>query len=123
MKILVTGSRLWTDRALIKEALIACTPTIVVHGGYVGADMIANAVAQGDLHIAKVRIIQPDHLFARQHTPAEPIDQCLAFPLPKSRGTWDMITRCVNAGIPVEVFGNADDDTRYRTLVRKFATR
>ena len=31
------------------------------------------------------------------------IDVCLAFPGPRSRGTWDMVRRCLKAGIPVVV--------------------
>jgi hypothetical protein len=31
-------------------------------------------------------------------------DLCIAFPMPSSRGTWDMIRRAADAGIPVRIY-------------------
>jgi hypothetical protein len=115
MKVLITGSRHWTDRTLIETALRDAGATVVVHGGCVGADMIAHALALGTLRLSpkNVRIypakweehgrkagpIRNQEMLDKEHTRREPIDAYLAFPLPESVGTHDMIRRCKKAGI------------------------
>lgn len=114
MKVLVTGSRDWQDRLAIQDALRDCGATFVVHGDAKGADWIANEVAKSlGLDVARF----PANWNGRGKT-AGPyrnrlmFDMCqpelvLAFPLPSSRGTWDMVKYAESKGCPVIV------DTRY----------
>jgi hypothetical protein len=124
MRILVTGSRNWTDISSITEALnrqwyeanAKGERMTVVHGAYVtGADRIARDWAltyrspsvQEEPHQARWRT---------QGSAAGPIrnqemvdagaDICLAFPLGESRGTRDCMRRAVKAGIPVINYGD-----------------
>lgn len=117
MRLLITGSRDWTDKDTIESAMLAATWHIdnrhaitVVHGNARGADTLAAQVA------AK-------HGFAIEAHPAD-WDQhgrgagairnlemaragahiCLAFPLGESRGTHMMIGMAREAGIPVFIF-------------------
>ncbi len=46
MKILVTGSRGWTNRSLIANELLSREPTMVVEGGAKGADRITRQIAE-----------------------------------------------------------------------------
>ncbi len=50
MRILITGSRNWTDKAVISLGLTSQVPdileTTIVHGGARGADMLADEVAR-----------------------------------------------------------------------------
>lgn len=52
MRILVTGSRTWTDRAVIRQAIVeelasqGGTRHVIVHGGALGADSYADAIAR-----------------------------------------------------------------------------
>lgn len=121
MRILVTGSRDWTDVQAIEQALYEVThdhegfhcglSVVVVHGNCRGADAIAGGAA---------------HLCARANTEAHPAenhgswpscgprrnahmvslgaDICLAFPMPGSKGTWDLIRKAADEGIPVRIF-------------------
>src|SRR5258706_7204811 len=46
--VIVTGSREWTDRAVIRAHLADFPPgTLVLHGGALGADAIADSEARG----------------------------------------------------------------------------
>jgi hypothetical protein len=131
MRIIVTGGRAWTCRPTIEAAprkpAAAPGPHILVHGGAKGADQIAAAVA-GELgwtvegHDADwTAPCTPDC----RHTPRRrrggstycPVaglrrnqlmadlgaDLALAFFRSghANRGTWDMVQRGVQAGIPV----------------------
>jgi hypothetical protein len=117
MRILVTGSRNWTDREAIAEALLAVrdnqaptrsTVMELVHGDCpTGADNIADRWAR--TWGWKVEPHPAD--WNRYGRKAGPIrnqqmvdlgaDVCLAFPLSDSRGTYDCMTRAKAAGIPV----------------------
>jgi hypothetical protein len=44
-RVLVCGSREWTDRALIEQVLRAHGPAVIVHGAVRSADRIAGSVA------------------------------------------------------------------------------
>jgi hypothetical protein len=46
-RVLVCGSRGWSDRALIERILLANGPAVIVHGAARGADRIAGEVARG----------------------------------------------------------------------------
>lgn len=108
MKVLVTGSRDWVNRAAIEEGFDILEPTLVIHGNGKGADWIAAAVAATrNLDIACF----PAN-WNRRGPAAGPYrnrlmydlmqpDAVLAFPLPQSRGTVDMITYAESQGCGV----------------------
>lgn len=110
-RVLITGSRNWTDEAPIRE-LIDSLPSdaIVIHGNAPGADLIANrlSLARG-LHVKAWQAAW--HRFGRDAGPMRNqrmVDEgkpteAHAFPLPGSRGTWDCVRRCEAAGVPVTV--------------------
>lgn len=115
MKILVTGSRKWRDLEAIKFMLLELKPTILVHGRARGADACAHFAAE-DIGGIEVRPYAADwvkygmqagpirnqQMLDYEHQKREPIDICLAFPQRDSIGTWDMVKRCLQAGIKVE---------------------
>lgn len=132
-RILITGSREWTDEASIFKAIDEHHPRggakfVVVHGDCPsGADALARKLCryhywQAEPHPAKWdESCGPDchHMRFRNGRPnfscAGPVrnqlmvdlgaDICLAFPLPGSRGTWDCMGRAEAAGIEVVNLG------------------
>ena len=114
MRVLVTGSRDWQDRLAIQDALTACGATFVVHGDAKGADWIANEVAKSlGLDVARFpanwngRGKAAGPYRNRQMFDICKPDLVLAFPLPQSRGTLDMMAYAESQGCPVIA------DTRY----------
>lgn len=112
MKVLVTGSRHWKDRQAIEEGFRQIPPTLVIHGDAIGADTIANAVAAT---LGIDRAIFPAN-WSGHGKAAGPIrnrlmfdttqpDVVLAYPLPDSCGTWDMVEYARSKGCPVLVYG------------------
>jgi hypothetical protein len=117
-RVLVCGSRDWRDPTPIQHALAelqaAWGSFEVVDGGARGADTLARQIAQ-DLNLP-VREFPAD--WERYGKAAGMIrnqkmlddlleaDQrlVLAFPLPQSRGTRDMIRRAEKAGVETRVF-------------------
>jgi hypothetical protein len=123
-RILITGSRDWTDRETIARALSDAirsyhqhNPLTLVHGACpTGADKIADELwrswmfrcdlAEPDMHEAD---------WATHGKAAGPIrnahmvslgaDICLAFPLGVSRGTRNCMRLAREAGIPVVEYG------------------
>lgn len=121
MRVLITGSRRWTDQATIETALREAAADLhprtvtVVHGAcpYGGADIIAAAI--GD---RLGFVVEPHPAAWQEHGKAAgPLrnqemvdlgaDVCLAFPDADSRGTWDCVRRADAAGIPVIVDSGA----------------
>jgi SLOG family YspA-like protein len=111
MKVLVTGSRDWSAQWVIRERLKEAQPTTVVEGGQTGADRIAREIATAD----GVDVVTYWANWKRHGKAAGPIrnqkmllrerpDLVLAFPLPSSRGTWDMVKQAKAAGIQVKAF-------------------
>ena len=118
MRILVTGSRNWTDRWAMEGALgevIGGDPAVILHGDADGADALASYIiiewakdcgiwglerfpADWDKHGKAAGPIRN----AQMLTEGKP-DICLAFPLPGSKGTWDMIRKANEAGIEVRI--------------------
>lgn len=117
MRIIVTGSRHWRDGVTIAKALMAAQGDelgwnmALVQGCASGADAIARALAK---HLDwKVEDFWPDYAalpFAEankvrnQAMVDSGADLCLAFPTPRSRGTWDCVRRAKEAGIEVKTF-------------------
>ncbi len=113
MRILVTGSRDWTDREAVWSALNEhATPgATVVHGDCpTGADHLAKQWCSTQPDIVE----SPHPANWKEHgRAAGPIrnqqmvnlgaDLCLAFPLGASRGTRDCMRRAEGAGIPLRV--------------------
>lgn len=122
-RVLVTGSRRWSDAAALEAALVQAWDEalaagfdgmVVVHGGCpTGADRLAWEWAS--------RVDVPVEVFAAdwdRHGPAAgPLRNqamvdagavvALAFPLGRSAGTRDCMRRAERAGIPVRVIDGA----------------
>lgn len=105
LKVLITGSRDWNDRAIITTQIRALEPTLVIHGDALGADSIADAVAMSEgIDVVKF----PANWNGRGKGAGPwrnrlmfdliPPDVVLAFPLPQSRGTIDMIEYAEDQG-------------------------
>jgi hypothetical protein len=118
-KVLVTGSRNWSDRQVVAEALLAARDSAVVNGS--GQMVLVHGAAPGADSIAAElaarwgwRVEAHPALWSELGKAAGPIrnsemvalgaDVCLAFPLPHSRGTLDCMRRAEEAGIPVWEF-------------------
>lgn len=116
MRILICGSRNFTDRDAIVRALEVQPiwpvgpETIIVHGAARGADTLAGEVAkQFGFHVEAHPADWKQHGKAagpirNQEMLDSGVDVVLAFPLGESRGTWDMVRRARAAGVPVCVF-------------------
>lgn len=122
MRILITGSRDWTDRDTIRTALgetahtawlergEAMSDHTVVHGAAAGADAIAAWLAT--MVGMKVEAHPADWAtcgkaaggIRNQRMVDLGADVCLAFPLRGSRGTWDCVRRAQVARIPVVIY-------------------
>lgn len=128
MRLLVCGSRTWTDRNAIARELIALAPDVVIHGAAAGADKIAGDVAYqwGIDERRTLRILSYPADWNLDGNAAGPIrnarmladgkpDRGLAFgPLWKRvdrsglagvpfkhSGTGDMVAKMLRAGLPV----------------------
>lgn len=118
MKVLVTGSRDWRDEPMVLEALQKVGVTMLIHGAARGADIIAARAAR-TLGLPEDAIrgypadwamygraaggIRNSQMIREEHLPSNPIDICIAFPLPTSIGTHDMMRKALAAGIHVWV--------------------
>jgi hypothetical protein len=130
---MVTGSRDWTDRALLKRWLLTIVPPgahTLVHGGARGADLIAASLTidlgwSEEPHPAAwtapcERECPSGHrrlngnMSGSSYCPdagkrrnQEMVDSrpdlVIAFPTARSVGTWDAVRRARKAGIRVEV--------------------
>lgn len=122
MKVLICGSRRWTDREAIQKVIDGLDPgTTVIHGAATGADSIAGELAgacglgvlafpagwdeHGECHcpptLPYCRAAGPRR--NRQMLEEGKPDRVVAFPLSGSKGTADMIRQARGRGIPVEV--------------------
>ncbi len=109
-RVIVCGSRTWTDRAPIAAVIAGLGPDItVVHGGCRGADMLAaHHATAAELHLADWDKYGKKAGPIRNQQMADlGADLCVAFSdQPITPGTRDMITRAKQAGIPVWVVGH-----------------
>ncbi len=116
LRIIVTGSRHWTDRQAIAGALAEAEDGSSVkeitpcHGDAPGADTMAGEIAE---HYGwRVEVFRAD--WSKHGNAAGPernarmvesgADIALAFPYHVSPGTWDCIRRCVAAGIHTRIY-------------------
>lgn len=109
-RILVTGSRDWTDHSAVIEALQKHGPGTLVHGDCRGLDRSAARIAQElgwPVEAWPANWIDEGPAAGpkrNQRMVNAGADVCLAFPLAYSKGTWDCVRRAEAAGIPVFVF-------------------
>ncbi len=92
-RLVVTGSREWTDRAAVEEALRRLPVGRLAHGACVwgGLDEIADEVGKAlgwDVQGYPVRDGEWPTARNIRMVDAELPDIVLAFPLPGSKGTW-----------------------------------
>lgn len=135
LRILVTGSRNWTDRDAIARALFDALAAyareairempVLVHGGARGADTIADQVWRERMlwaELADPEIHRADwERYGRRAgmvRNAEMVNAgatvCLAFPLGDSPGTRGCIRLAEKAGIPVVVHEGVPAHDRQR---------
>lgn len=119
-RILVTGSRNWTDREAIRFALLETTRAfgldfVLVHGDCpTGADAIAAEIWQDmggkcEAHPANwVKYGRAAGPIRNQQMVDLGADACLAFPMGDSRGTRGCMCMAAVAGIPVTNFGDKE---------------
>jgi hypothetical protein len=109
MRVLITGSRSWTDREKIRAELEALpSDATIVHGHCKsGADAIADAIA----HELRLKVERHPADWNKYGKSAGPIrntemvntkpDLCIAFRMPGvSNGTDDCVRKAKAAGIP-----------------------
>ena len=110
VRVLVCGSRTWNDLPTITSVLTSLRPSVVIHGGALGADSLGGMAAW----IMKVPIERYPADWKTHGKAAgairnqEMLDKgkpqlVLAFWDGVSRGTKDMIDRAERAGVPVYV--------------------
>lgn len=118
-RVLISGSRRWLDESAIKRVIDALGPNdVVIHGGAVGADMIADkfARARGLIVESYPANWEQDGDKAGPKRNQRMLEQSKSteahtFPLNGSKGTWDMIRRLRAAEIPTQIYGaGADED-------------
>lgn len=118
MRVLVCGSRTWTDQYPILWALRALRidyreELVVIEGGAAGADTCAREAADR-LSVWRQQFPADWQRYGKAAGPIRnqqmlddaPIDVVLAFvdkPLAESAGTADMVARAESAGVPVYV--------------------
>lgn len=112
MKILVTGSRDWTDRKTLQDALreYNAADNILIEGGAKGADRIAREFAE-DCVWSIMTVLAQWEKYGKSAGPTrnrEMLDMqpdiVLAFPTKDSKGTIDCINQAIWRQIPVEIY-------------------
>src|ERR1017187_7880912 len=119
MRVLICGDRNWNQAGPILDALMAQDDvTLVIDGAARGADTIGHQVAEAMDFPTKQFPADWD----QYHKAAGPIrnqqmltegkpDLVLAFhnDITKSKGTRDMLKRCIKAGIPFALYPDGQD--------------
>lgn len=111
MRLLVCGSRTWSDRAMIRQVISDLSPSVVIDGGARGADRIANGIvrelgietltfrARWDEYGRAAGMIRNRQMIGDGRP-----DMGAAFWNGRSRGTRDMIRRLQGVGIPALIY-------------------
>lgn len=117
--IIVCGSRDWTDHVRICKTLERIQPRIIIHGACRGADEIAGDWS--DDTVNDVDAVPMPAQWDRDGRAAGPMRNAkmlavllalrdcgyevsiVAFVLPSSRGTWDMLNKAKAAGVETHV--------------------
>jgi YspA, cpYpsA-related SLOG family len=109
-RVIICGSRGWSDRQRIEERLFYLPPdAVIVHGAARGVDRIAHQEAEKagfllEPHPAEWERYGKRAGFIRNEEMANlGADLLIAFWDGRSRGTLDMMERCAKYGIPIEV--------------------
>lgn len=107
-RVIVAGSRDYTDSQILDTVVHEHRPDVIVHGGARGADALAGDFAQWHLVPTEVHPVTSAD-WRRHGKKAGPMrnqrmvdagaDVCLAFPHADSVGTWDCAARAMRAGI------------------------
>jgi hypothetical protein len=114
---LVCGSRNWRDPEPIREFLEHLEPmSLVIHGQAPGVDRFVGSMAPVlGHHVAEVPAFW--NLYARSAGPrrnramallAPVIARAAAFPLPESKGTWDMVRLLEEANVVVYIWDQGE---------------
>ncbi len=110
-RVLVTGSRYWSDYSTIERAILWSGATLIIQGEARGADAIAKQVAlKYEIPTLDVPAEWKKHgkaagpLRNRKMLAEGKPDLVLAFPIRGSKGTVNMIRQAREAAIPVEVY-------------------
>lgn len=113
MRVLVCGSRGWTDKDRIRAVLEELAPSCacVIDGAARGADQLGHEVAV-ELGLETMRFPaqwkllgkRAGHIRNQQMLDEGKPDIVIAFWDGLSRGTMDMIERCTKAGVPSKVY-------------------
>lgn len=126
VRVLVTGSRRAVASARMKvdsalRDLLGDEPVTIIHGDAPGIDSIADKVAERygfnvyrfpaewDWYAAHGVREQAGRERNQEMLDTMQPDLVLAFPGKRSIGTWDMVRRAHDAGIPVRVMTNVPD--------------
>jgi len=129
IRLLVTGSRKWTNNDVIREALtefqeLCSMPVILTEGEAPGADKIAAAIGKQlgmriDPYPAKWKEHDPEYCTSRCKSDGTCYgagkkrnqvmldthpNYCVAFHKSNSPGTADMLERVIKKGIPFSVY-------------------
>lgn len=140
MRILITGSRNWTDRQALEDAIFEAIAEhyaeqgavdhkdiTIVHGAAPGADELAGGVADdwgfvNEPHPADWKKYGKAAGPVRNQEMADlDADVCLAFPDADSRGTLDCMARCTVTGIDVRNKGVLTDALHDEYMRRVYA--
>ena len=128
-RILLTGSRTFSDRPMMIRALSDAsaipepgTPFALRHGGAKGADTLADSVWRSWMGAwADCTYLEPE-VYRNGRNPHSGVDLLIAFPLRTSLDVWDGIRTAEAAGIPwVNAAATDTDPSRlntWRELVR-----
>jgi hypothetical protein len=118
LRVLISGGRDYKDYQKIYDALVAHGGAdkigVVIHGGARGADTLAEIACQS-LKIPTWPFPISEEDWRTKGYAAGPLrnqqmldeaapEILLAFPGPDSRGTWDMVRRTLDAGLPVRLY-------------------
>jgi len=110
LRAIFCGSRYFRDEVAIEREMRLIEPTLLIHGDCQGADRISAAVAERLWieHVAFPADWDFEGLSAGPSRNALMLergkpDLVVAFPLPGSRGTWDMVRQAKDARVPTKV--------------------